>query len=282
MAPGNGSLPGPAPNTAGPHTSDLLNKLDPTVDSQHGGTQILGPGINSNPQQNYSNARAHDRTGPAPSNTQIGAGNSYGPQHNSRLANEVDPRVNTTNAQGYAPPQNAGVPPPGTQTGMGNNYGPQHNSHLANQIDPRVDTNYAGGGVPQRRPVPPAGTQTGVGNNYDYEPQHNSRLANEVDPRVDNTNRDGYAPQRGYEAAPPGGVSGVPRTNAPEGTHGPHSSRFANAADPRFDSDRDGRAAPVQTSMVDQGQGVQPGPATQTAGPHHSNLLNKLDPSVRN
>ncbi|KAK3386385.1 hypothetical protein B0T20DRAFT_427424 [Sordaria brevicollis] len=29
-------LPGPAPNTAGPHRSDLMNKLDPRVDS-HGG-----------------------------------------------------------------------------------------------------------------------------------------------------------------------------------------------------------------------------------------------------
>lgn len=29
-------LPGPAPNTAGPHSSDLLNKLDPRVDSQRG------------------------------------------------------------------------------------------------------------------------------------------------------------------------------------------------------------------------------------------------------
>lgn len=31
-----GFLPGPAPNTAGPHKSDLMNKLDPRVDSQGG------------------------------------------------------------------------------------------------------------------------------------------------------------------------------------------------------------------------------------------------------
>lgn len=35
---GNSHLPGPAPNTAGPHKSDLLNKLDPRVDSKGGMT----------------------------------------------------------------------------------------------------------------------------------------------------------------------------------------------------------------------------------------------------
>src|SRR3569833_3163121 len=31
--PQSGVLPGPAPNTAGPHRFDVLNKLDPSVDS---------------------------------------------------------------------------------------------------------------------------------------------------------------------------------------------------------------------------------------------------------
>jgi hypothetical protein len=33
---------GPAPNTAGPHKSDLLNKLDPRVDSDLDGSKTIG------------------------------------------------------------------------------------------------------------------------------------------------------------------------------------------------------------------------------------------------
>jgi hypothetical protein len=36
------NLPGPAPNTAGPHKSDLLNKLDPRVDSNQDGSKTIG------------------------------------------------------------------------------------------------------------------------------------------------------------------------------------------------------------------------------------------------
>ncbi|KAI9655730.1 MAG: hypothetical protein M1821_005165 [Bathelium mastoideum] len=48
-APDNGTLtgsatdlPGPAPNTAGPHKSDLLNKLDPRVDSDRDASKTVG------------------------------------------------------------------------------------------------------------------------------------------------------------------------------------------------------------------------------------------------
>jgi len=37
-----GSGPGPAPNTAGPHSSDLLNKADPRVDSDLDGSKTFG------------------------------------------------------------------------------------------------------------------------------------------------------------------------------------------------------------------------------------------------
>src|SRR5690606_3141789 len=36
------NLPGPAPNTAGPHKSDILNKLDPRVDSNLDGSKTIG------------------------------------------------------------------------------------------------------------------------------------------------------------------------------------------------------------------------------------------------
>ena len=36
------SGPGPAHNTAGPHSSDMANKLDPRVDSDLDGSKTLG------------------------------------------------------------------------------------------------------------------------------------------------------------------------------------------------------------------------------------------------
>jgi len=38
----HGNLPGPADNTAGPHKSDMLNKMDPTVDSDLDGSKTVG------------------------------------------------------------------------------------------------------------------------------------------------------------------------------------------------------------------------------------------------
>jgi hypothetical protein len=39
---GYGSGPGPAPGTAGPHNSNLANKLDPRVDSDLDGSKTMG------------------------------------------------------------------------------------------------------------------------------------------------------------------------------------------------------------------------------------------------
>jgi hypothetical protein len=39
---GTHNLPGPAPTTAGPHKSDILNKLDPRVDSDLDGSKTYG------------------------------------------------------------------------------------------------------------------------------------------------------------------------------------------------------------------------------------------------
>ena len=183
------TLQGPAPSTAGPHRSDLVNKLDPTVDSQDEGIQVLGPGINSSTQGR----------GPAP---------------------------RTTTAAHH------------THPAVGNNYGPAHNSRLANELDPRVGTTQGRDAMP-----------------------HYSTAA----------------------APPQVGAPAVPPPNVPEGTYAPHSTRLGNAVDPRVDSDFDSRTrAPIhgQNTTIHEGPTVQPGPASHTAGPHHSNIMNKLDPTV--
>ncbi|KAJ6441389.1 hypothetical protein O9K51_04937 [Purpureocillium lavendulum] len=207
------NLPGPAPHTAGPHRHDILNKLDPTVDSQSGGAQVLGPGIQ-------------------------GTGRQAG-------AAQPVPQGATAGAAGAMP---------------------------------------VGGGA---------------GGNYTVGPQHNSRLASTLDPRVDSTAANMNMPRAAATTAAPGtaapaAVSG--RTaGAPEGTYGPHSTRVGNALDPTVDSDLDrtprGMAAPPQgpggaSGMPGGGVGgrardaMLPGPAPHTAGPHRSDLMNKLDPKV--
>lgn len=202
--PHQSNLPGPAPHTAGPHRHDILNKLDPTVDSRSGGVQILGPGVHpsANPQpQGYT----HGQT-----------------------------------ANVGQPIQHGGVPPSSMQAGMG------------------------------------------MGNGYG-QPRHNSRLANAIDPRVDTTttHAQGHAFPAGSQA-PPMMASGHPGT-APQAAYGTHSSGMANTMDPRFDHDVDGRAqmgAHGQSHFTRPGEMIHPGPAPNTAGPHRSDIMNKLDPTV--
>lgn len=200
-------LPGPAPHTAGPHRHDIVNKLDPTVDSQSGGIQILGPGVHA-----PAHSTAH--------------GQEY-PHH--------------------APTSTVGQP-----------------------LHP-------GGGAQQST------MQPGVGYGYG-QPQHNSRLANAIDPRVDTTTAHG--PGHTFPAGsqpPPMMTSGHPAA-APQGAYGPHSSRMGNTMDPRIDSDLDGRGRMDTHGHHSQfnrpGELIHPGPAPNTAGPHRSDLLNKLDPTV--
>ncbi|AEO68310.1 uncharacterized protein THITE_136342 [Thermothielavioides terrestris NRRL 8126] len=198
---GQSAASGPAPTTAGPHRHDILNKLDPRVDS------------------------THDRQPMAQTRSGVPEG-TYGP-HRSRLANALDPRVDSDLDSTWA------------GAGMG-----------------------AGGGLGGGEAVPASAAATGAG------------------------------------AGVMGGAAGAARGRGvpvAERTYGPHSSRLANALDPRVDSDRDRHVGPGAThapgaaaagtagagygaARTSAGAGGVAG--TQTAGPHRSNLMNKLDPRV--
>ena len=213
MTYGQSAASGPAPTTAGHHKHDVLNKLDPRIDS------------------------THDRD-PMAAHTGAGSGipeGTYGP-HSSRLANALDPRVDSdldsTRAAGAGAVAGSGM-------GMGMGTGGGHAA----------------------APAPAAlGGYTGGASGF-------------------------------------GASSG---TGVPEGTYGPHSSRVANALDPRVDSDRDRHVGPgathapgagagggmagmtggSSTTSAGMGAGVAGGHHHHTAGPHKSDLLNKLDPRV--
>ncbi|EEY16226.1 conserved hypothetical protein [Verticillium alfalfae VaMs.102] len=141
---------------------------------------------------------------------------------------------------------------------------------------------------------------TGYGNTSTNAGPHDSNVANKVDPRVDSDrdNRGAYGTSgtahgttahtnTGY-----GGTSGTgygDTTNRGYGntatTAGPHKSNVANKLDPRTasgDNYQRGGGVP-QSSMLDTHSspvGAQGGLGTTRAGPHDSNMGNKLDPRV--
>jgi len=261
---------------AGPHTSNIANKVDPRVDNSFkrttgttGTTGIGGAGAGGvSSTVPHQNTTTHGR----PSEYDNTRSTNAGP-HTSNIANQADPRVDTTLGQsgttgvasgGYSNPHSA-------NTGL-------HGSNVANTTDPRVDSNRNN-----------YGTTGGISGGYDNPHStnagpHGSNVANVVDPRVDSDRS---------KVGTAGGVtsSGIAPGNTASGgiTSGGHNvgnPQLANAepnsasrADPRFGtSDRNLRSgvAPAGSSYTSPGSGT----TQNTAGPHNSDLLNKLDPRV--
>ncbi|KAF2397373.1 hypothetical protein EJ06DRAFT_457368, partial [Trichodelitschia bisporula] len=117
---------------------------------------------------------------------------------------------------------------------------------------------------------------------------HRSDLANKADPRVD-SDMDGSR-NAGASSYGPGAHNTSTGTSAGYGAGsnnaGPHSSSLANKLDPRVDSDMDGsRNAGASTygpgaHNTSTGTSAGYGASSNTAGPHDSNIANKLDPRV--
>ncbi len=122
-----------------------------------------------------------------------------------------------------------------------------HAHDIMNKLDPRVDS------TADHQLVNP-------------EPHaHNSKLANVLDPRVDSTvannqNVGGVAGNHHHHAAATGAGYGGSAYNSTGGAAG---GRTAGGTGPTMH-----QASPAS------------GPASRTAGPHSSNLMNKIDPSV--
>lgn len=187
--------------------------------------------------------------------------------HNSRVANAADPRVDSDRDGS----QNAGAAhnTHSTTTGSGLT-GNTHSSHTT------------GSGLTGNNPQ-----STNAG-------PHSSNAANVLDPRVDSDR----SKQHGTTGVGSSGYTGT-HTGNTMGSHtgttgglshstnaGPHDSNALNKADPRVDSDLDGRGnrhgASTGGIMGASGSHATPGSGTaqNTAGPHNSDMLNKVDPRV--
>ncbi|OAA56170.1 hypothetical protein SPI_07781 [Niveomyces insectorum RCEF 264] len=143
---------GPAPNTAGPHRHDILNKLDPSVDSNLSNTGTAGVG-----------AGAGMAGGGAYNNTHHGAGNHHG----------ISPAVGA-----------------GLGAGAGAGAAHHHNHHNANLGTTGGTTAGTGGGIFGGRhhrdgPVPVTNASAATGPASNTAGPHHSDIANRLDPTVD-------------------------------------------------------------------------------------------------
>ncbi|CAK7234617.1 hypothetical protein SBRCBS47491_009011 [Sporothrix bragantina] len=135
---------GPAPNTAGPHKHDILNKLDPSVDSDlsktaaaHNESMLGGAGAGVG-----TTGHTGHHVNPAMAGVAgAGIGAEAAHHHNTHGKNHTAvPMAGGTGAAGY-----------GAAGGYGNNMmasgpGPApktagpHSSDMANRLDPTVDS----------------------------------------------------------------------------------------------------------------------------------------------
>lgn len=225
--------------------------------------------------------------------------------HNSRVANAADPRIDSdrdhraahtttthgtvgglhesstaaygTHEPGYASrgthegaysntigDNNRGLSGPASNTD-----GP-HKSNLMNKADPRVDSD------------------RDYSRNMGANPDRNADLGRNTHTTTSGTTHSNTLGSTGPTHHTTTAGSGLHSSGAPEGTYGPHSGRVANAADPRVDSDRDHRGtsghAFGSTNTTGRNVGLEntyaSGPASNTAGPHKSDMMNKVDPRV--
>lgn len=256
---------------AGPHASGIANVADPRVDSTTGATTGTTTGT-------HHNVTGHHTAGP----------------HNSDLLNKADPRVDSDrDGSTRIGGNHTGTGLTGTGTGV---TGTGLTGTGTGVTGTGTGTGLTGTGV--------TGTGTGTGVTGSHLP-HDSQWLNKVDPRVDESviaqgtqhHHHHHHAGTGVTGTTGTGLTGTGVTgttgsgltgNHAQHTAGPHNSDTLNRVDPRVDSDRDGSNAYGVTGQhgaqapLGQGAGYSgtSGSATNTAGPHKSGILNKLDPRV--
>jgi hypothetical protein len=164
---------GPGPTTAGPHQSDLANKVDPRVDSDLNNRAQYAPGTTTATNTHPGATTFVDN--PASSN--------LGP-HGSNLYNKVDPRVDSKSGEMTSKTTNG--------QGSGSAKEPvQHGYPNQSQgITTDSNNNYSGAGVvPGASTGAPAAPSAAASNNYnrDVPSRYNNALGTGSNPEQYNT-----------------------------------------------------------------------------------------------
>ncbi|RVX73183.1 hypothetical protein B0A52_02310 [Exophiala mesophila] len=217
---------------AGPHSSNLANKLDPRVDSDRDGrndptsrTGGYGQTQGSSGLGSSGVTSGHNAATTGVGGTSGGYGNdprstNAGP-HSSNLGNQVDPRVDS-DRDGRA----GGL---GSSTGAG--YGSSHTG--------TTGTTGGASGI--------GGTSGGYGNDprSTNAGPHSSNMGNKADPRID-SDRDGRS-GGGLTGTTGSGTTGgttgsgqTTATGAPSTQEKAHNSSLLNRLDPRVKTDSQG------------------------------------------
>jgi len=269
----------------GPHNTRFANKLDPRADSDNvgsygnsgaarGNTGAHTGGLTGNTHGGGLTGNTHG--GGLTGNTHAGYSDPNGP-HDSRLANKLDPRVDSDQPGAYGDAgatrghtggltggTHTGGLTGGTHAGYSDPNGP-HDSHFANKADPRIDSDRPG-----------AYNNSGLTGNT-----HGGLTGNTHGGGLTGNTHGGGLTGNTHGGGLTGNTHGGGLTgNTHAGysdPNGPHDSHLSNKADPRIDSDRPG--AYNNSGLTGNTHGGTTG-NNNTAGPHDSNLMNKLDPRV--
>lgn len=254
--------------TYGPHGSRVANAADPRVDSDRDGSHNVG-------------AVGGQRT--------AGHG-EYGSTTGGYMQGGTGPTYASNNTGLAASTGSAG---PGQYAGMREGEHGPHGSRMANALDPRVDSDRDGSRNAGAAYNTAPGTTGGTFGSSGYAGTQGVNTGTSSYPVGSTGNT---------------GLTAGSNAGTREGEYGPHSSRTANALDPRVDSDRDASrnagaayntgagagntfgtgmggagytSSTTGTNVAATGLGQSgPGPAPNTAGPHKSDMINKLDPRV--
>jgi len=220
-------------STAGPHKSDMMNKLDPRVDSDNSkaydnnssrstGTSTGGYGTSGN-----NSLGATGQSGLGGSSTDYGSSTtSSEPVHKSNMMNKIDPRVDSDNSKAYGNTSSGLASNTNSSTGFGSSSGP-HQTGTANALDPNVNASYGNT------------SSSGLGSSTAYDSTNSGASTTGAGFGGNSALPDSHGSSdiRGNTATTSGGLgssSAYGSTNS-----GPHSSNVANKADPRVDSDND-------------------------------------------
>ncbi|KAL1876581.1 hypothetical protein VTK73DRAFT_9245 [Phialemonium thermophilum] len=193
----------------------------------------------------------------------------YGP-HGSRVANAADPRVDSdrdnrahhghggtqTGTGGYGGGYGAG-----SEFGSGAGGGTYGGSTTSGYGSGGGTAGYGGG------------TNTGSAREGEYGP-HGSRTANTLEPRVDSDRDNRAQHHHGHSAG--GGVPAAGGLGS-TGYGGTAGAGYGSGYDAGYGA---GGGQNIGGTGGGYGAGSGPGPARNTAGPHGSDTMNKLDPRV--
>ncbi|KAI0472758.1 hypothetical protein GGR56DRAFT_697423 [Xylariaceae sp. FL0804] len=253
----------------GPH-GRVGNTVDPRVDSDRDGREA--PGHSGVPTTGHTTGHTGAAGVPTPGHT---AGHT------------------TAHPSGHTTAHTAGTEGP-------------HGSNMMNKADPRIDSDRSGTHMGNTH-----GDFGGSGREGAAGP-HNSRAANAADPRVDSDrdasrtvgNAYGSSGTAGTHGTPghhsgathggamgtstlPGstgshgttGTSGVPGSHS-HGTTGSSGIPGSTGSHGTHAHDTTTAGSHVPGSNTHGAVGSGPGPAPKTAGPHKSDMMNKMDPRV--